>query len=336
MASIERSNTSTDASKQVRGPERAGEWPQSRQTDAIVDLGIIWQDNRAANPKLLKGVLMRLSHSDMDRILRILPELYAYSPPLRFFETSVRLLHELIGCDYSGLFQYEYRPRVRLATCVESDQRLTPHLVALLEEAVPLHPYIRHYATSRETTAVMSTEMPARALAEHKWKYQEIYRVFEQNYGLMVPIVLDQLGAVGISFHRDSRRFAERQRSLLNALQPHLQRAYANAQLVARNGDQNSEKALCDGGLPLTEREAQIALWLAEGKTNGEIGLILGMATRTVEKHVEHILAKLCVENRTTAALEIRCRLTPPPSRERSSLSVSAESAASVRRPSMI
>jgi hypothetical protein len=64
----------------------------------------------------------------------------------RFLETSVRLLHELIGCDYTGLFQYEFRPRVRQVTCVESDRRLTPHLVALLEEAVPSHPYIHHYA----------------------------------------------------------------------------------------------------------------------------------------------------------------------------------------------
>jgi DNA-binding CsgD family transcriptional regulator len=255
---------------------------------------------------------MRLSHSDMDRILRILPELYAYSPPLRFFETSVRLLHELIGCDYTGLFQYEYRPRVRLVTCVESDRRMTPQLVALLEEAVPSHPYIHHYAMAGKATSLMSAEMPARALAEHKWKYEEIYRVFEQNYGMMVLIVLNEIGAVGISFHRNSRQFAERQRNLLDALQPHLQRAYANAQLVGRSEHQDCVEARCAGKLPLTEREAQIAMWLAEGKTNGEIGLILGMARRTVEKHVEHILTKLCVENRTTTALEIRSCLTPP------------------------
>jgi DNA-binding CsgD family transcriptional regulator len=55
----------------------------------------------------------------------------------------------------------------------------------------------------------------------------------------------------------------------------------------------------------LTPKERQVARWLAQAKTNGEIGTILGISTRTVEKHVENLLRKLHVENRTAAALEI-------------------------------
>ncbi len=54
--------------------------------------------------------------------------------------------------------------------------------------------------------------------------------------------------------------------------------------------------------LGLTPREAEVLYWLAEGKTNAEIATILASSRRTVEKHVEHILAKLAVENRATAA----------------------------------
>lgn len=53
--------------------------------------------------------------------------------------------------------------------------------------------------------------------------------------------------------------------------------------------------------LGLTPREAEVLFWLSEGKTNAEVGLILGSARRTVEKHVEHILEKLGVENRNAA-----------------------------------
>jgi DNA-binding NarL/FixJ family response regulator len=53
----------------------------------------------------------------------------------------------------------------------------------------------------------------------------------------------------------------------------------------------------------LTEREAEVLKWVARGKTDPEIAMILGTRPRTIEKHVEHILAKLGVENRTTAAL---------------------------------
>ena len=54
--------------------------------------------------------------------------------------------------------------------------------------------------------------------------------------------------------------------------------------------------------LGLTSRETQVLNWIACGKTNHEIGIILEMHTATVKKHVEHIFTKLGVENRTAAA----------------------------------
>jgi DNA-binding CsgD family transcriptional regulator len=55
--------------------------------------------------------------------------------------------------------------------------------------------------------------------------------------------------------------------------------------------------------LGLGPRATEVLYWLAKGKTNGEIGIILGARPRTIEKHVEGILAKLGVENRVAAAL---------------------------------
>ena len=55
----------------------------------------------------------------------------------------------------------------------------------------------------------------------------------------------------------------------------------------------------------LTAKEAEIAMWLAGGKTNWEIGRIVRAGERTVEKHVERILWKLRTENRTGAAVMI-------------------------------
>jgi DNA-binding NarL/FixJ family response regulator len=56
------------------------------------------------------------------------------------------------------------------------------------------------------------------------------------------------------------------------------------------------------GLLGLTPREVEVLTWVAQGKTNYEIGVILSACTRTICKHVERILTKLCVENRTAAA----------------------------------
>jgi DNA-binding CsgD family transcriptional regulator len=65
--------------------------------------------------------------------------------------------------------------------------------------------------------------------------------------------------------------------------------------------DPGSLKALAS--LALTPREAQVLFWISQGKSNHDIGVILGAKTGTICKHVEHIFGKLNVENRTAAAV---------------------------------
>jgi DNA-binding CsgD family transcriptional regulator len=55
--------------------------------------------------------------------------------------------------------------------------------------------------------------------------------------------------------------------------------------------------------LGLTRRESEVLAWVAGGKTNAEIGQILGMRRRTASKHLERIFQKLGVETRTAAAV---------------------------------
>jgi DNA-binding response OmpR family regulator/DNA-binding CsgD family transcriptional regulator len=54
--------------------------------------------------------------------------------------------------------------------------------------------------------------------------------------------------------------------------------------------------------LKLTAKEAEVLYWVVKGKTNRDIGDILGCSAATVKKHLEHIYVKLGVETRTAAA----------------------------------
>ena len=54
---------------------------------------------------------------------------------------------------------------------------------------------------------------------------------------------------------------------------------------------------------PLTERELEVAEWIAAGKRDREIGEILGCSFRTVHKHVQHIFEKIHVETRTAVCV---------------------------------
>ena len=64
--------------------------------------------------------------------------------------------------------------------------------------------------------------------------------------------------------------------------------------------------------LGLSPREAQVLLWIAQGKSNEEIGIILGASRHTIKKHAIHVLQKLGVESRNAAAVRAIEALSSP------------------------
>jgi DNA-binding NarL/FixJ family response regulator len=53
--------------------------------------------------------------------------------------------------------------------------------------------------------------------------------------------------------------------------------------------------------LGLTPREAEVLLWVAQGKSNPEIAVIVGAAENTVKVHLGHIFEKLGADHRHAA-----------------------------------
>jgi DNA-binding CsgD family transcriptional regulator len=107
---------------------------------------------------------------------------------------------------------------------------------------------------------------------------------------------------VGISVNRGIRDFEPSDIERLKALKPHMVAAHRVAVRLeelspAPRGGEVS-------GLPLTSRESEVLYWVSMGKTNGEVGEIIGARPMTVKKHLEHIYDKLGVPNRTAAALK--------------------------------
>jgi DNA-binding NarL/FixJ family response regulator len=72
--------------------------------------------------------------------------------------------------------------------------------------------------------------------------------------------------------------------------------------LTEDEGDDNNQ--FLRQHLALTQREAEVLTWIARGKSNRDIGEILGISPRTVNKHLEQVFMKLGVENRASAAAQ--------------------------------
>jgi DNA-binding CsgD family transcriptional regulator len=81
--------------------------------------------------------------------------------------------------------------------------------------------------------------------------------------------------------------------------------------LVLREQSDAATIAALGPAFGLTARESQVLYWVLQGKTNRDIGDILGTSPRTVTKHLEHVYEKLGVETRTAAAALVVKRLGP-------------------------
>jgi DNA-binding NarL/FixJ family response regulator len=86
---------------------------------------------------------------------------------------------------------------------------------------------------------------------------------------------------------------------LLRAIRTRLARA---EQLGRREFQPNFDSPAPLHALGLTPRVAEVLLWVAQGKTNADIGLILGISESTVKKHLLEIFQHLGVETRSAAA----------------------------------
>ena len=76
---------------------------------------------------------------------------------------------------------------------------------------------------------------------------------------------------------------------------------------------EDSDRAVMEAmraAFTLTMREAEVLYWVVKGKTNKDVGDILGSSPMTVKKHLERVFVKLGVETRTAAAGKATARIS--------------------------
>lgn len=116
---------------------------------------------------------------------------------------------------------------------------------------------------------------------------------------------------IGMNFGADDYLLKPVNREdLLAAIETRLARAdalQAHVRQLAGNGngshpDFSSHEPLATA-LGLTNREAEVLLWVAQGKSNGDVASILGMSEKTAKQHLGSVFEKLGVENRHAASM---------------------------------
>jgi DNA-binding CsgD family transcriptional regulator len=152
------------------------------------------------------------------------------------------------------------------------------------------HPLVRYHGyEGGGTTQRISDSIPFERFRRSAL-YNDYYRRIRIDHAMALPIYVRDGLLVSFVLNRTRRDFTDRERALLDLVRPHLARLYGRTRALGA----------------LTAREAEILRWIAAGKSDAQIGAILGISARTVQKHLQHLYEKLGVENRTAAAMRAR------------------------------
>ena len=145
-------------------------------------------------------------------------------------------------------------------------------------------------------------------IVDSKWTETELYKeVFvpaDVRYQIVVPFAEgDYVG--GLTINRAWRDWSERDLDAAKLFGSQVVLGYRNSQVLTAahvqlpRAQSFDHTALRKRGL--SRRESEVLFWVARGKRNVEIAVILGVAARTIELHLTSVYRKLEVDNRAAA-----------------------------------
>lgn len=203
-----------------------------------------------------------------DSISSIIPHQFAASGTFDLSNRNLRIGHSNYGDEHTHLYEtqgYKYDPAIHL---LEATRIGTVSSEDLLDLEIPKE--------------VIGLKLDA---------------------GIKECLTIGVRGALSsctyFAFSNFDKRLLGKFRTLMQILGPHFHLAYMRATSWTNHAEPSPKL------LALTGREEEIMRWVAEGKTNWEISIILKVSLNTIKFHLKNVYQKLGgVENRWTAVAQ--------------------------------
>lgn len=254
--------------------------------------------------------VQRLSAGSLRSFAEALPALYAETDPARLPQAFAEVLARLVPGESHGVVVHDRAAGRRfwhLRPAEAGHEALVPVFFENFHEFAPAE--YRLQTGSGEALAL--SDFVDRAALERLAIHGEYYRPLGVEDDLSINVRRGQVVTCAAVLRR-RRGFGAEERELMNALRPHFKQAWANAQSFATLAAASTQVATplrewtpeaLEVRFGLTPREAEVLIWVAQGKTNPEVAGILGIRPYTVRTHLEKVFAKLGVETRHAAGL---------------------------------
>jgi len=173
----------------------------------------------------------RLKEQDIVHVLDCLREIYAITDIGTFGEQVISSLRKVLPCSGILFGNCDIR-RMRsefVADHPDASKLSLDQIIANLPSDQQ-HPYWPYYLKTRDPRATKLSDFMSRRELHSKGFYTELYRPLRAEAEIGCMLVIDPDSHLTyVAAIRDGRDFTERDRVVLNLLQPHLSQAYVNA-----------------------------------------------------------------------------------------------------------
>jgi DNA-binding CsgD family transcriptional regulator len=246
---------------------------------------------------------MALSSTELRSLVDVLEDLYAPVSSADYPDRVITLISDLIGvgsCSYNHLdgsraLAYQIQP---------ADVIDFPDSYALFELHLPEHPLLAHVQATGDGSARRVSDLVSDRQFRSLGLYRDFYRHAEVDYQLCVLVPHPGGGEIAVALNRQGRDFSAEERDVVELLRPHVGQAAAIAALLSQPIPEKLEES---GEWPrLTLRQRRILQLVADGYGDRDVGRRLGISTRTVHAHLQHIYRALDVTSRTEALARLR------------------------------
>jgi DNA-binding CsgD family transcriptional regulator len=228
----------------------------------------------------------RLAEPDYRKALDVLYVAGEVEGPVAFPEPVLETLRALVSCD---VVTFHERSTDADRVVVYSGEPVAP----VVPEIRSAHRRFKHQDPLR--TFVAAARTLTDVISMRAFRRSDFYLHVHRPLGIehMLQLYVDpSVSDARLEFDRSETDFSERDREILDLLRPHL----ATFARAARRRHSHPS-----GAQSLTTREREVVAHVADGRTNGEIGHLLGISPQTVRTHLEHAYGKLGVHTRTAA-----------------------------------
>jgi DNA-binding CsgD family transcriptional regulator len=251
-----------------------------------------------------------LSTRSLRALADVLPALYAETALHELPRAFADALVKLIPGESYGVVVHDRGQKKRfwhLRPATAEHESLVPVFFGNFHEFAPAD----YRRLTGSGTALAVSDFTSRPGMDRLAIYTDYYRRLGIEDDLSINVQRGEVVTCAAVLRR-RRGFRTEERELMNALRPHFKQAWANAQCFAQLSAVSATASTpaskwtpepLELRFGLTPREAEVLVWVAQGKTNPEVAAILGIRPYTVRTHLEKIFAKLGVETRHAAGL---------------------------------